>query len=135
MLYCRYGLAANFASVGLQIAAAWLTWHGGEHEGEVVKTVAELIDKFSEVFLSSSAGLSFAVDDFGKCGGGRRLTATCECTGVFCKWVRTSGWLSAAAAVALVVANYFKDMRESQEEEDEGKAVPGRCGRGGHCHS
>nr|CAB3489247.1 unnamed protein product [Digitaria exilis] len=116
-----YSMAANLLSGGLQVAAAYLTWHGGKDSGgEVVKCIAELIDAVTDALISSSFGLSLSVDNFGKCGG-RRISGICKCNGSFCKGVRKAGGISIAAAVALAVSQYLNDRRELEEEGAQGQ--------------
>jgi len=122
---CRYYLVANIAA--LQAAAC-----GREGEGKAAKSLAELVDTAAQVFLYSSSALAFSVDDFGTCG--RRVAGVCTGSGEFCQWVRTSGAVSMAAAVALAASKYLKDVPVSTWfKGDETKAKSG-CGRGGHCH-
>ena len=86
----------------------------------------------AQVFLYSSSALAFSVDDFGTCG--HRVAGVCTDSGEFCQWVRTSGAVSMAAAVALAASKYLKDVPVSTWfKGDETKAKSG-CGRGCHCH-
>ncbi|CAM0884713.1 unnamed protein product [Alopecurus aequalis] len=102
-----------------------------EEEGKAAKSLAQLVDTAAQVLLYSSSALSFAVDDFGSCG--RRLTGrgVCDTAGVFCQRVHVSGAISIAAAVALSVSLYIKDVPVSVSLEH--KSGPG-CARGCHCH-
>ncbi|KAL6653758.1 hypothetical protein ACP70R_008687 [Stipagrostis hirtigluma subsp. patula] len=106
----RYSLAANVISAALQLAAAWLAARGGGGEGygKAAKSLAELVDMASKVLLYSSSAVSFAVDDFGTCG--RRVAGVCTDAVEFCRRVHGSGALSMAAAVALAVSQYLKDV-------------------------
>ncbi|CAM0884712.1 unnamed protein product [Alopecurus aequalis] len=127
----RYSLAANLISAALQALAVYLTTVRREEEGKAAKSLAQLVDTAAQVLLYSSSALSFAVDDFGSCG--RRLTGrgVCDTAGVFCQRVHVSGAISIAAAVALSVSLYIKDVPVSVSLEH--KSGPG-CARGCHCH-
>lgn len=130
----RYALAANVISAALQAVAVYLkTVHGGrKQEAKAAKSLAELVDTAAQVLLYSSSALSFAVGDFGSCGG--RCPGVCETAGAFCWRVRASGAISIAAAVALSASLYIKDVPISVSlAGDEHKSGPS-CGRGCHCH-
>lgn len=112
---------------------------GRGNDGKAGKSLAELIDTVSQVFLYSSSELSLAVDDFGTCrggGGGRRISGVCKCAGVFCQWVRSSGAVSMAAAISLALSQYITDVHvaTSSNGRDDRKRKP-RCQHGYHCHN
>ncbi|KAK3136699.1 hypothetical protein QOZ80_5BG0441160 [Eleusine coracana subsp. coracana] len=111
----KYGLGANVVSVVLQVAAAWLTAGGSEDHGKLAKAAAELLDTVSQMFLYSSSGLSLSVDNFGRCG--RRVSGVCKCSGVFCRWVRSLGGLSIAAAISLALSQYVKDVHLGDDDD------------------
>ena len=129
----RYSLAANLISAALQAVAVYpRTVRGGrrEKESKAAESLAELVDTAAQVLLYSSSALSFAVDDFGSCGR-RRTGGVCKAAGGFCRRVHISGAISIAAAVALSVSLYIKDVPVLVSSDH--KSGPG-CRRGCHCH-
>ncbi|KAL6654313.1 hypothetical protein ACP70R_007778 [Stipagrostis hirtigluma subsp. patula] len=131
----RYSLAANVISAALQLAAAWLAARGGggsgEGYGKAAKSLAELVDMASKVLLYSSSAVSFAVNDFGTCG--RRVAGVCTDAVEFCRRVHGSGALSMAAAVALAVSQYLKDVPVSISFDGDEQKPATACRRGCHC--
>ncbi|CAL4990303.1 unnamed protein product [Urochloa decumbens] len=131
----KYSLAATIVSAAVQAAAAFLKACGGkdgESKSKVIKSVYELVDAASQVFLYSSSALSFSVDDFGTCG--HRVAGVCKGSGEFCQRVRASGILSMAAAVCLAASKYLKDVPVSTWFKSGEKKAKKGCGPRGHCH-
>ncbi|CAL4982917.1 unnamed protein product [Urochloa decumbens] len=133
----KYSLAATIVSAAVQAAAACVKARGGGKEGDeskskAIKSLYELVDAASQVFLYSSSALSFSVDDFGTCG--HRVAGVCKGSGEFCQRVRASGILSMAAAVCLAASKYLKDVPVSTWFKSGEKKAKKGCGPRGHCH-
>ncbi|CAL4979066.1 unnamed protein product [Urochloa decumbens] len=132
----KYSLAATIVSAAVQAVAACVKACGGKEEGEskskAIKSLYELVDAASQVFLYSSSALSFSVDDFGTCG--HRVAGVCKGSGEFCQRVRASGILSMAAAVCLAASKYLKDVPVSTWFKSGEKKAKKGCGPRGHCH-